>query len=165
MRAADRERPPDGAIELTLPLHALEDEGRDRHASPTLARHDEERGRGTTDRGERGRDLIDVHPTERRLADVDDDETEPLATQRSGRRQRETGAARTYDDEAVEIHIGTLRGERIERSRRIDPGRHPTLCLRGGGRAEREPELSNAWWSDERDGLAGNEPTTNHTIK
>ena len=77
----------------------------------------------------------------------------------------ETGVARTHDDEALEIYVRTLGGKRIERGRRIDPRGHPTLCLGGGGRTEGELELSDAWWTDERDGLAGDEPAANHTIE
>ncbi len=155
MRAPHRERPPDGAIEPTLPRDALEDEGRDRDTSPAFARDDEERGRRSADRGQRRRDRIDIHPTERRVANVDDDEAEALAAERRGRRERETCAMCTYHDDALEIHVRTLRGKRIERGRRIDPGSHPTLRLRGGRRTECELKLSHAWWTDERDGLAG----------
>jgi hypothetical protein len=105
-----------------------------------------------------------LHPTKRRVADVNDDEAEAFAAQRSGRRERETRSARAHDDEALEIHVRTLRGTRIERRRRIDPSGHPTLRLRRGGRTQSELELSNAWWTYEGDGLTGDKTATNHTI-
>jgi len=163
--APDRERPPHGAIEPTLPRDALEDEGWNSDASPAFSRDDEERGGRSADRGQRWRDVIDIHTTERRVANVDDDEAEPLAAQRRGRREREIGTARTDDDKTLEIHVRALRGERIERRGRIDPGGHPTLCLRGGGRSKREPELSNTRWTDECDGLPRDKPSANHTIE
>ena len=165
MSAPDRERPPHGAIEPTLPCDALEDERRDRDASPTLTRHDEERGGRSADRGQRRRDVIDIDSTERRVADVDDDKTEALTAQCRGRRERETRAARAHHDEPLKIDVRTLCGKRIERSRRIDPGGHPALRLRGGGRTEGELELSNARRADEGDGLAGNKPAPNDTIQ
>jgi len=163
--ASDRERPPHGAIEPALPRDPFEDERRDSNPSSALARNDEERGRRSADRGQCRGDVIDIRPTERRVADVDDDKTETFAAKRRGRRERETRAARADHDEPLEIHARTLRGKRIERRRRVDPGSHPALRLRGGGRTQGELELSNAWWTDERDGLTGDEPATNHTIQ
>src|SRR5205814_542203 len=98
-------------------------------------------------------------------AEIDDDETECLAAQRRGRRKDETRAARAHHDEPLEIDARTLPGKRIERRRRIDPGRHPTLRLRGGGRTEGELELSNTRRTDERDGLARDKPAANDTIE
>jgi hypothetical protein len=37
--------------------------------------------------------------------------------------------------------------------------------LRGGGRAEGELQLSNAWWTDERDGLTSDKPAPDHAIE
>jgi len=105
-----------------------------------------------------------VHSTECTVADIDDDETESLAAQRGSRRERETSATRAHDDEPLEIDARTLCRTRIERGRRIDPRGHPTLRLRGRGRTEGELELSNTRWTDERDGLAGDETATNDTI-
>ena len=129
MGAPNRERPPYGAVEPTLPRDAFEDERWDRDASPTLAGHDEKCGGRSSDRGQRRRDVIDIHPTERRVADVDNDETEALAAQRRGCRERETRAARAHDDEPVEIDVRPLCGKRIKRRRRIDPCGHPALRL------------------------------------
>ena len=165
MRTPDRELPPHGPIESTLPRDAFEDERRDRDASATLPCHHEERGGRSADGGQRRREIIDIHPTQRRIANVDDDEAEAFAAQRRGRRERETRPARTHDDEPLEVHVRTPRGKRIERGRRIDPSDHPTLRLRRGGRAESELELSNARWTNERDGLAGDKPAANHTIE
>ena len=47
----------------------------------------------------------------------------------------------------------------------IDPGGHSTLRLRRGGRTKGELELSDAWRTDERDGLAGDKSATNDTIE
>ena len=165
MRASDRERPPHGAIEPALPGDPFKDERRDSDPSPALACNDEERGRRSADRGQRRGDLIDIRPTEQRVADVDDDKTETFAAERRGRRERETRTARADHDEPLEIHLRTLRGKRIERRRRVDPGSHPAQRLRGGGRTKGELELSNARWTDERDGLAGNETAPNNTIQ
>ena len=165
MRASDRKRPPYGAIEPAFPRDPFEDERRDSDPSPALARNDEERGRRSADRGQCRGDVIDIRPTEQRVADVDDDKTETFAAERRGRRERETRAARADHDEPLEIHVRTLRGKRIERRRRIDPGSHPALRLRGGGRTESELELSNARWTDEGDGLAGDKTAANNTIE
>lgn len=163
--ASYREGPPHGAVEPTLPRDALEDEARDRDAAARRAGHDKERGGRSADRRKRGRDLIDLHPTERRVADVDDDEAEALAAQSRGRRERDTRAPRAYDNEPLEINARALRGERIERRRRIDPGGHPTLRLCGCGRPEGELKLANARWTDERDGLAGDEAAADDAIE
>jgi len=155
-------RPPRTTIppsdRIDVPRDAFEDERRDRDTSSTLARHDKESGGRSAYRGQRRREVIDIHPAERGVADVDDDEAEAFAAQRRGCRERESRAARANDDEAVEIHIRTLRGERIERRRRIDPGDHPALRLRGGGRTKGELELAHARRTDERDRLAGDKP-------
>src|SRR5687768_14389427 len=131
MRAPDRERPSHGAIESALPRDALKDEGRDRDASSPLARNDEERGGRSADRRQGRREVIDTSPTERGIADVDDDQAEPLAAERRGGRERDTRATRAHDDEPLEIDVRTLAGNRVERRRRIDPCGHPTLPLRG----------------------------------
>jgi len=165
VRAPYRERPSHGAIEAALPRDALEDKRRDRDAAPRLASHHEKRGRRSAHRRKRGRDVVDLHPAEERLAHIDDDKAEPFAAQSRGRRQGDTCPPRAHDDKPVKIDIRTLCGERIERRRGIYPGRHPTLRLRGGGRTERELKLSNAGWADERDGLAGDETAANDSIE
>ena len=70
MRASHRERPAHGALEVALPCDTFEDKGRHSDATPTL-RRDHQKCRGGPAHGrKRGREIVDLGPTEGWIARI-----------------------------------------------------------------------------------------------